>query len=126
MKTSFSLLYKPMLVGSILLLAGCKKFLVETNPSNISMDSYYTKPEHAESAINAIYEDTRPVYDGGGLSGAAWLMLEFPTGLTNSVTLGAAGPTNSSIRMLDMNADNSYLNFFWNSYYRGIANANVA
>src|SRR5690606_25490492 len=66
------------------------------------------------------------IYDGGGFGGSAWLMLEFPTGLANTVALGSAGPINSSIRMLDMNADNNYLNSFWNSHYRGISNANVA
>ncbi len=112
--------------AGFLSLFGCQKYLQETNPSSISYENYYTSPEHAESAVSAIYDATRSIYAGGGLGGSPYLMLEFITGLTNSVTLGAAGPTNSMIRMLDINSDNSYLSSFWNNYYRGIANANVA
>lgn len=115
-----------LLAGLATLFSGCTKFLEKSNPSSISMNSYYTLPEHATSAVDAIYQDLRSVYDGGGFGGSAWLMLEFPTGLANTIALGSAGPINSSIRMLDMNADNTYLNTFWNSHYRGISNANVA
>lgn len=117
---------KPILLGSCFLITGCQKYLQETNPSSISFENYYTSPEHAESAVSAIYHSTRSVYTSGGLGGCPYLMLEFITGLTNSVTLGAAGPTNSSIRMLNINSDNNYLNSYWNNYYQGIANANVA
>ncbi len=126
MKRNKSFFCQLILIGVIIFTSGCEKFLTESNPSSITIDNYYTLPEHAESAVNAIYEDTRTVYNGGGFSGSAWLMLEFATGLTNTVTLGAAGPTNSSIRLLNINSDNTYLNTFWNSYYRGIANANLA
>ncbi len=127
MTTLFINYLKPILLGSFLLsLIGCQKYLQETNPSSISSDNYYTSPEHAESAVSAIYHSTRSVYSSGGLGGCPYLMLEFITGLTNSVTLGAAGPTNSSIRMLNINSDNNYLTSYWNNYYAGIANANVA
>src|SRR4028119_184473 len=49
--------------------SGCKKFLEEPDRSNFTMEIYFTKPEHAESAVNSIYESLRPV-TGGGFNGA--------------------------------------------------------
>lgn len=114
------------MLGLVVFLLGCEDFITQTSPSNITMENYYTRPEHAVSAVNAIYDDLRTVHNGGGFGGAAWLMLEFPTGLTNTIALGSSGPINSSIRNLDINSDNPYLGTYWNSHYRGIANANVA
>ena len=126
MKLIIRLLNKTATLGLMFSLLGCEDFITQTSPSNITMENYYTQPEHALSAVSAIYEDLRPVHDGGGFGGAAWLLLEFSTGLTNTIALGSSGPINSSIRNLDINSDNPYLGTYWNSHYRGIANANVA
>ncbi|MEX2593942.1 MAG: RagB/SusD family nutrient uptake outer membrane protein [Anditalea sp.] len=126
MKLKNKLTCEFLVCGLTVFLLGCENLITETSPSNITMENYYTQPEHASSAVNAIYEDLRTVHNGGGFGGAAWLMLEFPTGLTNTIALGSSGPINSSIRNLDINSDNPYLGTYWNSHYRGIANANVA
>ncbi|SMO48729.1 SusD family protein [Fodinibius sediminis] len=103
--------------------AGCDGFLSQSDPTSFTDQNYYTKPAHAEAVVNAIYEDLRAVR-GGGFGGAAWLMTEFQTGLANT-ELGQA--TNSlDIRALDNSADNGYGQAYWNSHYRGIANANEA
>lgn len=107
----------------VLLASGCEEFLSQTDPTSFTDQNYYTEPAHAEAAVNAIYEDLRAVR-GGGFGGAAWLMTEFQTGLANT-ELGQA--TNSlDIRALDNSADNGYGQTYWNSHYRGIANANEA
>jgi hypothetical protein len=128
MKSLNKLIRSSLIFGlSISMISGCSKdYLSQTDPSNITLDNFFTKPDQAVSVVNAAYADLRPVYDGGGFNGAAWLMLEFPTGLANTTVLGAAGSTNSTIRSLSMASDNTYLITFWQSYYRGIANANVA
>ncbi|WP_209401427.1 RagB/SusD family nutrient uptake outer membrane protein [Pseudozobellia sp. WGM2] len=105
---------------------GCTKFLTQTDPSNITLDNFYTTAEQAQSVVDATYADLRPIYDGGGFGGSPWLMLEFPTGLSNTTIFGSAGSINFPIRNLSMTADNQYLTTFWRSHYRGIANANVA
>jgi starch-binding outer membrane protein, SusD/RagB family len=108
-----------------LLFAGtsCSDFLEEPDKSNFTVDTYFKKPEHAESAVNSIYESLRAT-TGGGFNGAPWMMLEFATGLANT-ELGQA--VNSIfVRNLVNNSDNSYGGTYWTSSYRGIANANLA
>lgn len=102
---------------------GCSDFLEETDPSNITAESYFQTAAHAETAVNAIYSSLRGVRDGD-FGGAPWLMLEFATGLAES-DLGRAD--NSSIILnLTNTSDNAYGEAYWTSSYRGISNANLA
>jgi len=113
-----------LICGALLLLGpGCSDFLDENDPSNFTKENYFTQPGHAESIVNAIYEDFRPVL-GGGFNGAPWLMLEFATGLANT----ELGQANNSIivRNLVNTSDNDYGNTYWVSHYRAIGNANLA
>ena len=55
------------LFGIVLLGPGCSKFLDEQDPSNLTPESFYTIPEHAESAIAAVYADSRFVGGGAGI-----------------------------------------------------------
>jgi hypothetical protein len=87
------------------------------------MENYFTKPEHAESVVNAIYESLRST-TGGGFGGAPWMMLEFATGLANT-ELGQA-QNSIYVRNLVNEADNGYGSTWWTSSYRAIGNANVA
>lgn len=114
-----------LLVSGILVLfsAGCSDFLAEPDRSNFTKENYFTKPEHAESAVNSVYENLRNVL-GGGFNGAPWLMLEFATGLANT-ELGQA-QNSIFVRNLTNNSDNGYGATYWTSNYRGIANANLA
>ncbi|GAB3247068.1 RagB/SusD family nutrient uptake outer membrane protein [Larkinella harenae] len=110
---------------SVLLLsgAGCSDFLDETDPSNFTVENYFTKPEHATSAVNSIY-DALKTTTGGGFNGAPWMMLEFATGLANT-ELGQA--VNSLfVRNLNNTSDNEYGRIYWASSYKGIGNANLA
>ncbi len=109
--------------SAILVLTGCNKFLDETDPSNFTVPSYFTKPEHAQSAVNSIYLNMRePLVSGFG--GGAWMMLEFATGLAGT-DLGQA--VNSYfVKDLVNTSDNGYGLNLWTNYYRGIANANLA
>jgi hypothetical protein len=117
--TSSLLLCSALILGG----TGCKKFLEEPDKSNFTLENYFTKPEHAESVVNSIYESLRAT-TGGGFNGAPWMMLEFATGLANT-ELGQA-QSSINIRNLVNNADNEYGNTYWVSSYRGIANANLA
>ncbi|WP_448636243.1 hypothetical protein [Pedobacter panaciterrae] len=45
----------------------CTKFLDESDPSNFTVENYFTKPEHARSSVNAIYASMRdPMSSGFG------------------------------------------------------------
>lgn len=113
-----------MLFGSLLSIsAACSSFLEEPDFSNFNADNYFTKPEHAQSAVNAIYESLKTT-TGGGFNGAPWMMLEFATGLANT-ELGQA-QNSIFVRNLVNTPDNGYGAIYWTSHYRGIANANLA
>ncbi|SEK27843.1 RagB/SusD family nutrient uptake outer membrane protein [Parapedobacter koreensis] len=109
---------------ALLSLVACEDFLTQSDPSNFTSQNYYTKPEHAQSAVDAIYVDLRQIR-GGSNSGAAWLMTEFASGLGNTTALGSA-QNNLTFRNLEFDPNNPYGASYWNSHYRGIANANIA
>ena len=115
--------YLILAIGSLIIFSGCSEFLEEPDKSNFTRENYFTKPEHAESIINSIYENMRNVL-GGGFNGAPWMMLEFATGLANT-ELGQA-QNSIFVRNLVNNSDNAYGQTYWTSHYRGIGNANLA
>ncbi|MGS2740362.1 RagB/SusD family nutrient uptake outer membrane protein [Sinomicrobium sp. M5D2P17] len=110
--------------GTVLLgLTGCSDFLDEEDPSNFTVDKYFTKPQHARSSVNAIYAKMRDPMNSG-FGGAAWSMLEFATGLAGT-DLGQAVDS-YFVKDLNNTSDNSYSLTYWTSYYEGIANANLS
>ncbi|MET4142122.1 RagB/SusD family nutrient uptake outer membrane protein [Pedobacter sp. UYP1] len=111
------------LITGIVGFTGCKKFLDESDPSNFTVENYFTKPEHARSSVNAIYASLRePMSSGFG--GGAWTMTEFATGQA-ATDLGQAVDS-YFIKDLQNTADNSYGLNYWQNYYKGIGNANLS
>jgi hypothetical protein len=118
MKTSVRRIIQIAICGMLMLsTSACEDFLTKKDPSNFNDGNYYTLPGHAESAVTAIYADLSQIMS------SAWMMTEFQTGTANT-ELG--DPPNYLIRNLSNSADNSYSKVYWDSHYRGIANANVA
>ncbi|HWV64436.1 RagB/SusD family nutrient uptake outer membrane protein, partial [Chitinophaga sp.] len=112
-----------VLTTGTLFITGCRKFLDETDPSNYTEDTYFTKPEHARSSVNAIYASLREPMSGD-FNGGPWTMTEFATGLA-ATDLGQA--VNSYfIKDLHNTADNAYGENYWRNYYKGISNANLS
>ena len=123
MKTTIRITAQWMLFAA--LLAGgssCSDFLEETDKSNFTVDTYFTRPEHATSAVNSIYENLKTT-TGGGFGGAPWMMLEFGTGLANT-ELGQA-QNSIFVRNLVNTSDNEYSRVYWVASYKGIGNANL-
>ncbi len=112
-------LFLSLMIGT----QGCADFLDESDRSNFTLENYFTRPEHATSVVNSIYESMRPMTESG-FNGGPWMMLEFATGLANT-ELGQA-QFSLFVRNLVNNSDNGYGQTIWTSYYRGIANANLA
>jgi len=111
------------MVAVISCLVGCSDFLEEADPSNFTVENYFTKPEHARSSVNAIYANMRKIMESG-FNGADWSMTEFATGLAGT-DLGQA--VNSYfIKDLKNTSDNGYGLRYWQFYYKGIANANLS
>lgn len=110
-------------MAGTLWLTGCSDFLNESDPSNFTVENYFTKPEHARSSVNAIYANMR-VPLNSGFGGGAWMMTEFSTGLA-ATDLGQA--VNSYfIKDLKNTSDNGYGQTYWEFYYKGIGNANLS
>ncbi|WP_229738516.1 RagB/SusD family nutrient uptake outer membrane protein [Parapedobacter pyrenivorans] len=104
-------------------LGGCSEFLNEADPTNFTVEQYFTKPEHARSSVNAIYASMRDPL-GSGFNGGAWMMTEFATGLA-ATDLGQAA-NSYFVKDLNNTSDNGYGATYWQSYYRGITNANLS
>lgn len=122
--TGLSKKYKILaIIAGTLWLTGCSDFLNESDPSNFTVENYFTKPEHARSSVNAIYANLR-VPLNSGFGGGAWMMTEFATGLA-ATDLGQA--VNSYfIKDLKNTSDNGYGQSYWEFYYKGIGNANLS
>lgn len=124
MKKNINKIGRVILISLLMITTwGCNEFLDETDKSNFTLENYFTLPEHATSVVNSIYESLRPVMQSG-FGGGPWMMLEFSTGLANT-ELGQA-QNSLFVRNLINNSDNGYGQTYWTSYYRGIANANLA
>ena len=123
MKTTIKITNQWLVCLAILLSgSACSDFLEESDKTNFTVDNYFTKPEHATSAVNSIYENLKTT-TGGGFGGAPWMMLEFGTGLANT-ELGQA-QNSIFVRNLVNTSDNEYSRVYWVASYRGIGNANL-
>ncbi|HEX5024330.1 MAG TPA: RagB/SusD family nutrient uptake outer membrane protein, partial [Agriterribacter sp.] len=110
--------------GTILLVTGCKKFLEEQDPSNLTPGSFYTIPEHAEAAIAAVYADTRFYGNGAGIFSSNWQLLEAVTGTSTTET--AQNSDLNNLYSLVYDGNTGHVINWWNGLYRVIANANLA
>ena len=112
-----------VILMTLVMLTGCKKFLAEKDPSNLEPDSYYTIPEHAEAAIAAAYSQTRFIGSGAGIFVANFSMLEVVTGTAKTET-GQNSDLNNLIG-LSYNGDNLLVRNWWNGLYSVIAQTNL-
>lgn len=112
-----------LLFGIIFLSSGCKKFLDEQDPSNLTPESFYTIPEHAEAAIASVYADTRFYGGGAGIFSSNWQMLEAVTGTSTTETAQNADLNNLYALSYDGNV--GHIINWWNGLYKVIAQANL-
>ncbi len=115
---------KLLFFSSLFLGSGCNKFLEEKDPSNLTPESFYTIPEHAEAAVAAIYADTRFYGSGAGIFSANWQLLEAPTGTSTTET--AQNSDLNNLYSLSWDGNTGHIVNWWNGLYRVIANANLA
>ncbi len=113
-------LYGAVLLGP----TGCSDFLDEQDPSNLTPESFYTIPDHAEAAIAATYSLLRFYGDGAGIFSANWQLLEAVTGTATTQTGQNSNLNNLYSLTYDGNTEHVYN--WWNGLYRIIANANLA
>jgi len=112
-----------ILLASLFVCSGCKKFLAEKDPSNLEPGTYYTIPEHAEAAVAAAYSQTRFIGSGAGIFVANFSMLEVVTGTAKTET-GQNSDLNNLVG-LSYNGDNLLVRNWWNGLYSVIAQTNL-
>ncbi|WP_205944051.1 RagB/SusD family nutrient uptake outer membrane protein [Pedobacter sp. HDW13] len=112
-----------LLSGALVGTVGCKKFLDETDPTNLSPSSFYTLPEHAEAGIAAVYSEIRFIGGGAGIFSNNWQMLDAPTGIQSTET--AQNSDLNNLYSLIYDGTNLHINQNWNGFYKVIAQANL-
>lgn len=114
-----------MLCAMLIQSSGCTKWLEDKDidPSNLSPESYYTLPDHAEAAIASVYAQTRFINGGAGIFANNFSMLEMVTGTAKTET-GQNTDLNNLIG-LSYNGDNVFVNNWWNGAYSVITQANL-
>ena len=122
---SYKSIFSAFLAGILLLGSGCSQFLEELDPSNLTPESYYTKPEHAEAAVAAVYASLRFTGGAAGASFSAnWQMLEAVSGTAASES--AENINLNNLLALVYDGYNAHVVNWWNGLYLVIAQANLA
>ena len=120
----FNHIGKMFLFASLLLgTTQCSNFLEEQDPSNLTPESFYTTTKHAESAIAAVYADTRFVGNGAGIFSSNWQLLEAPTGTTTTET--AQNSDLNNLYSLTYDPNTGHIQNWWRGIYRVVSNANL-
>lgn len=104
-------------------IVGCSEFLVEEDPSNLTPESFYTIPDHAEAALASVYADTRFIGGDGGIFSSTWQLLEAPTGTSTTET--AQNSDLNNLYGLVYDGRTQHVINWWNGLYRVIAQANL-
>lgn len=114
---------KALLCGTVLLgPVGCSDFLDEQPPSNLTADSFYQIPDHAEAGLASVYADARFIGNGAGIFSSNWQMLEAMTGTSTTET--AQNSDLNNLYSLSHDGNTGHIVNWWNGTYRLIANAN--
>ncbi|MEZ0485395.1 RagB/SusD family nutrient uptake outer membrane protein [Fibrella aquatica] len=116
-------LFKAMLGGTLLFgPVGCTNFLDEMAPSNLTADSFYTIPDHAEAALVSVYASMRFIGDGANIFSNNWQLLEAMTGTSTTET--AQNSDLNNLYSLSHDGNTVHVVNYWNGLYRVIAQAN--
>jgi hypothetical protein len=105
------------------LLTSCNKWLEEKPRSTITTNQFYTTAEDAQSAVNAIYSFLYTPYARFAYADMPYSMLEVVTGQFKDES---QSPLSRAFYDLRYDATSTYLERYFDSYYRGIEAANLA
>ncbi|UHG92906.1 RagB/SusD family nutrient uptake outer membrane protein [Spirosoma oryzicola] len=115
---------KALLCGTVLLgPVGCSDFLDEQPPSNLTTESFYTIPDHAEAALASVYAEVRFFGGGAGIFSSNWQLLEAMTGTSTTET--AQNSDLNNLYSLSHDGNTVHVVNWWNGLYRVIAQANL-
>ena len=118
-----SKIYKTALVGALVFgQSACSDFLTEKAPSNLTPESFYTIPDHAEAAIASVYADLRFMGGGAGIFSTNWQLLEALTGTSTTET--AQNSDLNNLYGLVHDGYTIHVVNYWGGLYKVIAQAN--
>lgn len=100
----------------------CSDFLKEEAPSNLTPESFYTIPDHAEAALASVYADLRFMGGGAGIFSSNWQLLEALTGTSTTET--AQNSDLNNLYGLVHDGNTAHVVNYWNGLYKVIAQAN--
>jgi len=110
--------------ATLLTTSSCSKdFLDENNKSNPTQDSYFQNATQAETFVNGIYSNLRAVDESNGYGERPWVTLELLVGHASS---NSQSNFNLGVINHTTGTENPGFYSFWEKYYEGIGNANVA
>jgi starch-binding outer membrane protein, SusD/RagB family len=112
-----------LLVTALIFVSGCKKFLEERPPSNLSEGAFFTIPDHAEAGLVSVYANMRFIGNDGGIFSSTWQLLEAPTGTSTTET--AQNSDLNNLYSLTYDGNTQHVINYWTGLYRVIANANL-
>jgi len=112
-----------LILSAVLTSSSCTKFLEEEDPSNLTGETYFTLPGHADAALAAAYAQTRFIGNGAGIFVQNWSLPEMLSGLARTET-GQNSDLNNIIG-LSYNGDNLLITQWWNGLYSVIAQSNL-
>ncbi|WP_341226170.1 RagB/SusD family nutrient uptake outer membrane protein [uncultured Arcticibacterium sp.] len=113
-----------MMLSAIILFStvSCSDFLDEVAPSNLSPDSFYQIPDHAEAALASVYADMRFMGNGAGIFSSNWQLLEALSGTSTTET--AQNSDLNNLYGLVHDGNTAHVVNYWNGLYKVIAQAN--
>src|SRR5690554_2289029 len=115
---------KMLILGAVLIgPIGCSDFLSEEDPSNLTPESFYTIPDHAEAALASVYAETRFIGGGAGIFSSNWQLVEAITGTSTTET--AQNSDLNNLYGLIYDGRTQHMINWWNGLYRVIAQANL-
>lgn len=111
-----------ILSGLLLLMGGCEEVLEYEPNGYFTYDTYYQTEEHAEAAVNAIYEALIFV---DLYNSSLWLVQDVASDDCDVNSL-LSDPGLHQLDRYTLQSTNDYLTGIWQSTYTGIHRANVA
>jgi hypothetical protein len=111
----------------ILMMMSCEEFLQEEPKNQISTNQYFNKPEHARSAVNALYGMGAPSRYNDGDDWQLDMMLGgYLSGLFVNERTERPGPYEANrLTLDDVNLD-AYMHEWWSEGYDAVSQANNA
>lgn len=110
-------------------LTSCSDFLQEVPRDEMSIDQFFTRPQHAHDAVNSLYRNGAPqiLNSAASYGGSRAMLGNYMSGFFDNEYRGQEPHVQLS-QQLSLNGVNlaTYLGGIWQDLYRGISRANNA